>query len=577
MLHSLPRRALVLMAFATPVVLLPQLLKPLTVGRAFHGHGYCYLWQPSLVATNVIADALIGLSYVAISLTLAYFVYQGRERIPFHWMFLAFGLFIIACGIGHFMDIWTMWTPVFFLEGNVRIVTALASVGTALVLPSLIPRALALVESAQLSEERRVHLDAAQRELAALEALRRSEAERERLLAQEQALRREAEAANRMKDEFLATVSHELRTPLNAMLGWTRMLNTGAVAETDRQHALEAIERSARLQAHLIEDLLDVSRIITGKVRLDVRPLELSVVVEAALDAVRPAAEAKQIRLHKVIDPLPAPVTGDGARLQQVVWNLLSNAINFTGRGGRVEVAVRRVNSQVEIVVADTGAGIRTDFLPHVFERFRQADGTRARTHAGLGIGLAIVRHLVELHGGTVHANSAGEGHGSTFTVQLPLTVARFTSDAAPDAGVRGMTTAVPLAVSLDRVRALAVDDDRESRELVAAILQSAGAHVRTARSASEALRVLQEGGIDLLVSDIGMPEEDGYALIRQVRTAEGPERRLPAVALTAHARIEDRLAALMAGFDVHVPKPVEPAELVTVIAALVRRMLMRL
>jgi CheY-like chemotaxis protein len=375
-----------------------------------------------------------------------------------------------------------------------------------------------------------------------------------------------------MKDEFLATVSHELRTPLNAVLGWARMLNTGAVSYDQRQHALEAIERSAHLQAHLIEDLLDVSRIITGKVRLDVRPLELCVVVEAALDAVRPAAEARGVRLHKILDPLPAPVTGDGARLQQVVWNLLSNAIKFTNRGGRVEVTVRRVNSHVEIVVADTGAGISADFLPHVFERFRQADGTRARPHGGLGIGLAIVRHLVELHGGTVHAFSAGEGQGSTFTVQLPLTVARFIADDEPHVTIRTLTTTLPLAVSLAGVRVLAVDDDRESRELVATILRSAGADVQSATSAAEALRVLADTAFDVLVSDIGMPQQDGHSLIQAIRSDEGTGRRLPAVALTAHARVEDRLAALMAGFDVHVPKPVEPAELTTVIAALVRR-----
>jgi CheY-like chemotaxis protein len=258
--------------------------------------------------------------------------------------------------------------------------------------------------------------------------------------------------------------------------------------------------------------------------------------------------------------------------LQQVVWNLLSNAIKFTNRGGRVEVTVRRVNSHVEIVVADTGAGISADFLPHVFERFRQADGTRARPHGGLGIGLAIVRHLVELHGGTVHAFSAGEGQGSTFTVQLPLTVARFIADDEPHVTIRTLTTTLPLAVSLAGVRVLAVDDDRESRELVATILRSAGADVQSATSAAEALRVLADTAFDVLVSDIGMPQQDGHSLIQAIRSDEGTGRRLPAVALTAHARVEDRLAALMAGFDVHVPKPVEPAELTTVIAALVRR-----
>ena len=385
----------------------------------------------------------------------------------------------------------------------------------------------------------------------------------------------EAERANRMKDEFLATVSHELRTPLTAILGWAHMLRTGQFGGDSVLKAFETIERNARAQSQLIDDLLDVSRIITGKLRIDVRQLDPNSFVEAAVEAVRPAAEAKGVRVQKIMDTGVVTVSGDPVRLQQVVWNLLSNAIKFTPRGGRVQVRLERVNSHIEIAVTDTGAGIAPDFLPHVFDRFRQADQRTTRQHGGMGLGLAIVRHLVELHGGTVRAESAGEGQGATFTVLLP--VAPVYQAAAEGVRVhpaaRETLPSFDCADRLDGLRVLVVDDERDTRELLQAGLGQCGAEVTVAGSAAEALAAMRAAAPDLLISDIGMPEEDGYTLIRRVRAlpAEGGGR-VPAIALTAYARVEDRMQALRAGYQMHVPKPVEMAELVAVAASLALR-----
>lgn len=403
---------------------------------------------------------------------------------------------------------------------------------------------------------------------------KRAEEERTRLLILEQKARKEAEAANRAKDEFLATVSHELRTPLNAILGWARILRGGRLDEASIARAYETVERNARAQAQLIEDLLDVSRIISGKLRLDVRPLELASVIQGAIETTRPAAEAKSIRVVTVLDPRANPVTGDADRLQQIVWNLLSNAIKFTPKGGRVMIRLERVNSHVEIIVSDTGVGISLEFLPHVFDRFRQADGSITRSHGGLGLGLAIVRHLVELHGGTVSADSR-PGEGATFTVQLPVIAVRAVEVAGTPERVHPTAGGdVPLgsATTLEGVRVLVVDDQQDTIEVLTAVLGQCGAEVRSATSAAEALDMLKEWKPDVLVSDIGMPVEDGYELIRKMRALEHEQgSHIPAVALTAHARTEDRLRALSAGFEMHVPKPVEPAELVMVIASLTR------
>ena len=393
----------------------------------------------------------------------------------------------------------------------------------------------------------------------------------ERLLEATRKAKADAEAANRLKDEFLATLSHELRTPLNAILGWARILSTGPVDAEDLREGLAAIDRNARVQVQIIEDLLDVSRIISGNFRLDVQRVNLIEVIEAAIAAVTPAAEAKGVRLKKILDPLAGPVSGDPARLQQVAWNLLSNAVKFTPKGGHVQVLLERVNSHVEVSVIDTGIGIHPDFLPHVFERFRQQDSSTTRRHGGLGLGLAIVKQLTELHGGSVRAKSPGEGQGATFVVSLPIQAlheappekVRPKEQAAEDYGCPTET--------LSGIRVLVVDDEEDARHLIRRILAECGAEVAVASSADEAMELVEGFRPDILLSDVGMPDRDGYDLIRQVR-GRVAAKALPAVALTAFARSEDRRRALLAGFQTHVAKPVDPAELVAVVASLVGR-----
>jgi signal transduction histidine kinase/ActR/RegA family two-component response regulator len=389
----------------------------------------------------------------------------------------------------------------------------------------------------------------------------RDEGERQQLLESERAARAEAERANRMKDEFLAVISHELRTPLNAILGWASLLRRPHRTGDQLDKGLEVIERNTRLQVQLISDLLDVSRIISGKLHLDLRPVHLPAVVEAALDVVRGAAAAKGIELGEAIAPLDGVVSGDPARLQQIVLNLLSNAVKFTPRGGRVEVSLLCREGAVELAVRDSGAGISAEFLPHVFDRFRQADASTTRQHGGLGLGLAIVAHLVDLHGGAVRADSEGPGRGSTFTVTFP--------DAADDL----ITVAAPpfsgQATRLRGVRVLVVDDELDARELAQRLLEDHEATVEVAASAEQALALLRGRAPDVLVSDIGMPGVDGYDLIRRVRQGENGAGALPAIALTAFARAEDRARALAAGYQAHLAKPIEPTELVAAVARL--------
>ena len=392
-----------------------------------------------------------------------------------------------------------------------------------------------------------------------------------RLLESERAARAEAERMSEIKDEFLATLSHELRTPLSAILGWSHVLRRRALDPADLEQALETIERNARIQTQLIEDLLDMSRITSGKLRLDIQPVEPVSFIEAALDTLRPAAEAKGIRLQRLLDPAAGPVSGDPNRLQQVVWNLLSNAIKFTPRGGRVQVVLQRVNSHIEMSVADTGVGIKPEFLVHVFERFRQADASSTRNYGGLGLGLAIVRHLVELHGGTVSAASPGESQGATFTVRLPLTVVH--RQASEETRFHPRTPTAPAVdyrnCDLSGITVLVVDDEPDARDLIARVLRDCRAEVHAVGSADEALRLLAKAKPDLLVSDIGMPVTDGYELLRRVRALG---ETTPAIALTAFARSEDRTRALLSGFLVHVSKPIEPAELVATVASVAGR-----
>ena len=400
-------------------------------------------------------------------------------------------------------------------------------------------------------------------------ALFRSEEARRQLLEREKAAREDAQAANHAKDEFLATLSHELRTPLNAILGWVRLMNSGSLDAGTTQRALEIIERNTRLQAQLIEDLLDVSRIISGKLRLDLRPASVSSVVEAAIDSVRPTADAKHIQLEFHSTAESDSVLIDQARMQQVVWNLLSNALKFTPEGGSVTISVSVADATLSLRVTDTGAGISPAFLPYVFDRFRQEDAATTRTHGGLGLGLSIVRHLVELHGGEVAAESQGEGQGSAFIVRLPI--AQTPALTAAYAKAKPEPEPHEELPSLDGVRVLVVEDEADARTLVAAVLQRQGAVVETAGSVSEALDALERQLPDVLLSDIAMPGVDGYELIRCVR-ARDEWSRLPAAALTAFATPGDRGKVLLAGFDTHVPKPVEPAELTAVVAALVHK-----
>ncbi|HEX8145716.1 MAG TPA: PAS domain S-box protein [Pyrinomonadaceae bacterium] len=414
---------------------------------------------------------------------------------------------------------------------------------------------------------------------------KRAEAERDQMLEREKTLRAEAEQANRLKDEFLATVSHELRTPLTAIIGWAHMLETGGIDQKTARHAVAVIRRNALQQRQIVEDILDVSRVITGKLRLESERVELTPVVQAALDTIAPAAEAKGLRLRSSLDP-EAAVTGDVARLQQVVWNLLANAVKFTPAGGEVRARVERLLTHVRVEVSDTGQGIAPEFLPYAFDRFRQADMGTTRQHGGLGLGLAIVRHLVEAHGGSVRAYSAGEGLGSTFTVDLPLPAeaespaprAEAPLAQAQGAGADGDPQAPPASSDgkeeslppLAGMRVLAVDDDEDTLEMLSLFLRRAGAEVAAASSAAAALEALERFRPDVLVADIGMPEVDGYELLRRVR-ALGPERGglTPAVALTAYAAEADRAHALRSGFQAHLPKPVEPDALINAVVNL--------
>ena len=402
---------------------------------------------------------------------------------------------------------------------------------------------------------------------------KRVEEERADFLERERSARTDAEKANRLKDEFLATVSHELRTPLNAVIGWSRMLRSGRLDVESAAHALEVVERNAWAQKQIIEDILDVSRVITGKLQLTLGPVDLVAVVDAALDAVRPALEAKQIRIETTIDAGLRIISGDADRLQQVVWNLLSNATKFTPTGGKIDVRVSYDESYVQISVSDTGPGIDPAFLPHVFERFRQADGSTTRTHGGLGLGLAIVRHLVELHGGTITAENRNDGPGAVFSLKLRLPTGELRKETlAHVADIFTETEAEP--VRLDGLRVLIVDDEDDTLDLVTMELTQHGARATAVSSAKEALELLDKNEFDLLISDIGMPVMDGYSLIRELRKQEaGKERRVPAVALTAYASVQDRMRAILAGFNTHVAKPVEANELVTVVGGLTGRL----
>ena len=407
-----------------------------------------------------------------------------------------------------------------------------------------------------------------------VEALEADGAQRDEMLEAERSARMAAQRAARMKDEFLATLSHELRTPLTSILGWTHVLRIqGTPKPEDFQRGMEVIERNTRAQAQLIEDLLDLSRIMSGRIRLDVQQLAIAEVVQGAIESVEPTAQTKGVRLESILDPRGGTVSGDPGRLQQIFWNLLSNAIKFTPKGGKVQVLLQRIDSHIEFSVSDTGIGIPASFLPYVFDRFSQKDTSTTRSHGGLGLGLAISKQLVELHGGSLHAKSPGEGQGATFIVHLPLTILEAKAESANRVHPTHAAAEEPsLLPSLAGVHALVVDDEADARDLIQRVLKEQGATVSVAASGAEAMRIMETSELDILISDVGMPDMDGYQLMRRVRASEPKGRRIPALALTAFARAEDRKRALLAGYQSHVAKPVDMAELVIVIAGLVSR-----
>ncbi len=557
----------------------------------------CMNYEADVVWLHIIADSMIALAYFSIPLALMYFV-RKREDLAFNWMFVLFATFIVACGTTHVFGVLAIWKPYYRVDGVVKLLTGLVSLTTAALLWPLIPRALQLPSPAQLratneqlaaevvvrkraeEEARRASEELERRVLERTAELHAALDQRADLLERERAAREDAEKANRLKDDFVATLSHELRTPISSILGWTMMLRANP-GRADAAYGLEVVERHTRAQMRMIEDLLDISRIASGKLRLDVRSVNLAEVIEAAADMVRPAAEARQVRLETVIDPRSGSVRGDSSRLQQIVWNLLSNAIKFTQRGGSVKLSVRRGDSNVQIVVEDNGQGIRPEFLPHVFERFRQQDASTTRAQGGLGLGLSIAKHLVELHGGTITAHSDGDGQGAVFTVELPATASTSTEAAetreypplrkpTPEASVEPVAS----PRRLDGLGVLVVDDEPDSRGLIKRMLMDAGARVFVAGSGAEAMLLLRQEGdaIGIVLSDIGMPGQDGYSLMREIRSLpnEGASpSRLPAIALTAFARSEDRMRALLAGFQAHLAKPAEPEELVALVASL--------
>ncbi|MCC5642871.1 response regulator [Nostoc sp. CHAB 5824] len=560
------------------------------LSTSFIPHGHCYLWKPGLVWLHLTSDALTAIAYYSVAIAIVYFRNE-RKDLPANTVTLLTGYFFVfaLCGTTHIMGVVTLWYPIYWFSGLLKAFNALwSSYAFTFLLIPLIPIALDAPSPAQLAITNQELLDSrsriqsinveleqrVQERTAQLEASNRAKDE---LLIREQVIRAEAEAANRAKDEFLSVLSHELRTPLNAILGWSQMLRKQQVSEDRLMRALETIERNARSQTKIVEDILDISGMITGKLRLQVHPVNLVKVIEAAIESVRLAAEAKSIRIQSVLDCSKNPISGDADRLQQVVWNLLSNAIKFTPKGGKLQIRLERINSHIEITVSDTGVGISPDFLPYVFDRFRQNDSTTTRSYGGLGLGLAIARQLIELHGGTITVASPGIGQGTTFIVKLPVMIIHKSSS-EPEAldSIAEADGKIDTLLTLSGLQILVVEDEADSLELLSTILQEYGAEVISVASVSEALEIIENAtsqSLDVLVSDIGMPNEDGYSLIRKLRQLEAQRGgRMPAVALTAYARSDDRKQALLAGFQMHLPKPVEAAELATVIASLTGR-----
>ncbi|WP_446033176.1 ATP-binding response regulator [Rugamonas fusca] len=549
----------------------------------FMPHGHCYLWTPDLLWTYVVSDSMIGLAYYTIPVAMLYFV-RKRSDLQFSWIFVCFSIFIFACGTTHFLAVWTIWHPDYWVDALLKAVTAAVSIITAILLWPLVPKALQIPSMRQLNQalqDRERELAERKRVETALVALNESlelrvaertaevlAAQREvnELLVKERAGRKEAERVSLMKDEFLLTLSHELRTPLNSIFGWTQILDSNYEDAAIVRKGIEVIDRNVRLQTRLIDELLDLSSIASGKIRLEMQPVELATVIGAAVESIMPAAESKHIELEYVADPAAPLVSGDPARLQQVLWNLLTNAVKFTPRQGRISVLLEQAGSHMVLTIADTGEGIPEDFLPFVFERFSQADSSTRRRHGGLGVGLAVAKNLIELHGGHISVSSAGAGQGTTFCVSLPIRV-RNEAEARAVRERAGSRTEAPAALpALDGLRVLVVDDEPDARGLLQQLLQQQRAQPVCAASVDAALAAVERGDPHVIICDIGMPGQDGYDFIAALR-GRGDTR--PVVALSAFARSEDRVRSLKAGFQAHLAKPVDPAELLSVVASL--------
>jgi signal transduction histidine kinase/ActR/RegA family two-component response regulator len=532
---------------AVSLLLWPGAIRSLFQSGPFMPHGTCYMWNQPLIWLHFSTDLLIAISYLAISLMLTFLVHRARRDIPFSWIFLAFGLFIVACGATHFMEVVVLWNPLYWASGMVKLVTAVASVATAIVLPPLIPRTLAMIQDAKLSRQRKMELE---ERLAALE--------------QEKMARAEAEEASRAKDTFLATISHELRTPMTSIIGWSSVLARGDLDAATMQTAIDAIEKSARLQAQLIEDLLDVSRIVAGKMKLDLAPVDLSNVIRNSLEGASHVARGKDVKIECILPPAPPVVFGDERRLQQIVGNLVSNAIKFTPSGERITVELRTVDSAAQIDVIDGGQGVPEVFVPHLFDRFSQADSSTSRSHGGLGLGLAIVRHLVELHGGQVEVEPRVEGRGARFSVLLHLLADQEQPHPAAEAE----------DANLSGIRILLVEDEPLTREMLSVALRQRGAIVTETGSVREAMKGLDPSEIDLVLTDIAMPGEDGFSLLRRIRALpDGSGARLPVVALSALVRAGEQDRIRDAGFDESLQKPIRAEALAVAIARVVGRL----
>jgi signal transduction histidine kinase len=526
-------------------------------GDGFVARRHSEGWQdePGLLWLHLACDGLIGLAYLVIP---ALILWIAARRLPLRGLFLLFAVFLVLGGVLHFLEVVTAFDPVYRLSALVKLIAAAVSWATVIGLILLLPASSGSTPPASASDGR----DELEQRLAerTAELARANEALRQHIAQRDQA-RAELEAANRTRDEFLATLSHELRTPLTAMLGWVHLLRGGQLDEATHSRGLEVLERNTRVQSMLIDDLLDLSRIVTGTLLIDSRVVDLSAVIASVVEVVRPACEAKGIALEVLVEPGCGPVRGDPTRLRQVVWNLLSNAVKFTPSGGHIEVRLARSDNAVELLVRDDGQGIKAELLPFVFDHFRQGDSTLARRHGGLGLGLALVRHLVEAHGGEVEAHSDGEGRGASLRVRLPVLAV------LPEPAVEPLA---PLKDRLAGLKVLVIDAEPDACELLRLVLIQSGAEVITAASAGEALAVLESSRPDVLISDLGLPGTDGYSLIRQVRSRPAAGGgQVPAVALTGYARSEDRERAMSAGYQMHATKPIDPQELVAVVRSL--------